>query len=501
MESRGLSFRVVFVPGIADGIFPGPIRPDPILSDPERKALGDVIGDRDAMPLQARRPAEEELLFRLAAGAAQEHLILTYPYMEPVTGRPRHPSALVLNLDPESEFRAAQMLVEDFEALDDAEYHLARIKEDKSSAAVCLDQLSPIFRAARQAHTARHLTARLTPYEGALFGQQSREILRRRFSPELQILSPTVLEEYAQCPFRYYLQYILAIKPLEEPEEALTFPARERGLLIHRILRDFYRQILNTCQGPLLPSYVSDYRTLMTTLVDRWCRWQESRGLTGRPMAWELEQERLRDEMEEFIHEEVASADRFVPRYLEVAFPPGAHETTYSELDQSTLKLQLDDQSVLALRGRVDRIDIGEDRISARVMDYKSGEPRRKPDDLHGGRQIQLLIYALAARQMLAPIGVQEVEAQYYYVGSQGRFRRERLSPQDISTMETMLKEILALIIKGILSGLFIPAGEEVACLHCQYRAACGPSRGKVLSTKKHDEALATFHRLREIKK
>jgi hypothetical protein len=133
-------------------------------------------------------------------------------------------------------------------------------------------------------------------------------------------------------------------------------------------------------------------------------------------------------------------------------------------------------------------------------VDYKSGPRISNPGDLLGGRQIQLPIYALAARKMLLSMGVYHVEAQYYHISTQGGFKRKRLSSDELPAMEGRLKEIVAIIVQGISSGLFIPAGEKETCQFCECKAACGSVRGAVPLRKKDDPALESFHRMRDIR-
>jgi len=518
MESRGISFRALFVPGLADGVFPQRIHPDPILSDVERKALGHHRGDPLALTPQYRRHAEEELLFVLTVGAARERLILTHPRMEPVTGRPLALSGFLFHmaevlegkrtdlndLKSSSWYRWVSSVPlshpEDSDALDEGEYHLARLKKGGESVIRCLERLSPVFHSAREAHARRCEAVRLSSYDGALLGKEARELLRRRFHPALGTPSPTALEEYAACPFRYYLRYVLSLNPLQEPEPVLTLPARERGRLVHRILRDFYRQIVDSGEAPLLRSRLENYRRCMQSLVDRWCRWQQSVGHTGHEMSWELERRRLRAEMEEFIYEELAEDGQFIPRHVEVSFPPSPHKHASHALELSPLKLQLDAQTLVILQGRVDRIDLSEDGRAARIVDYKSRRRGLKPQDFHGGRQIQLPVYALAARHFLASMGVKQVDAQYYYVSRQGGFKREPLLSDEIHAMEDKLREIVALIVEGIVGGIFIQTGGEDICRGCDYSPACGPERRSTLRRKQGDPALAPFQRLRNIR-
>src|SRR5204862_2019432 len=65
-QARGRSFRVVFVPGLAERVVPQRPREDPLLLDAARDGLGLVRQDERAMA--------ERLLLKIAIGAASERL-------------------------------------------------------------------------------------------------------------------------------------------------------------------------------------------------------------------------------------------------------------------------------------------------------------------------------------------------------------------------------------------------------------------------------------------
>src|SRR5262249_59251678 len=71
--ARGMAFDLVFVPGLAEKLFPRKIVEDPILLDPQRTALG-VAG----LTTQPTRVAAERLVLQLAAGAAREPVVLSW---------------------------------------------------------------------------------------------------------------------------------------------------------------------------------------------------------------------------------------------------------------------------------------------------------------------------------------------------------------------------------------------------------------------------------------
>ena len=91
--ARGRSFRVVFVPGLAERMFPQKIREDSLLPDHRREAA-------DAgLATQQRRAADERLQLTLAVGAAAERLYVSFPRIELNESRPRVPSFYVLDID------------------------------------------------------------------------------------------------------------------------------------------------------------------------------------------------------------------------------------------------------------------------------------------------------------------------------------------------------------------------------------------------------------------
>jgi ATP-dependent helicase/nuclease subunit B len=135
--ARGMSFDAVFVPGLAEKMFPRKIVEEPILLDAVREQIGDLA--TNPTRLQAER-----LALALAAGAAEHRICFSYSRLDLDQGRPRVPSFYGLEA-----FRAAEGLLPDFaelarraetatnarlgwpapndpaNAIDDAEYDLA----------------------------------------------------------------------------------------------------------------------------------------------------------------------------------------------------------------------------------------------------------------------------------------------------------------------------------------------------------------------------------------
>jgi hypothetical protein len=140
--ARGLKFEAVFVPGMAEKLFPHRIVEEPMLLDEARERLNaGLVTNED-------RLARERLALALAAGAAERRLIFSYPRLDLGEGRPRVPSFYALEA-----VRAAEGRLPDFaelarkaetvtsarigwpapfdpaSAIDDAEYDLAVLEQ------------------------------------------------------------------------------------------------------------------------------------------------------------------------------------------------------------------------------------------------------------------------------------------------------------------------------------------------------------------------------------
>ncbi len=90
--ARGRTFTVVFVPGMAERIFPQRLREDALLLDARRAALDPALAVSDT------RADDERLQLRLAVGAAIARVHLSYPRLELAESRPRVPSFYVLDV-------------------------------------------------------------------------------------------------------------------------------------------------------------------------------------------------------------------------------------------------------------------------------------------------------------------------------------------------------------------------------------------------------------------
>ena len=91
-QARGRSFDIVFIPGLAERMFPQKLREDPLLLDKLRRQLSSDLS------VLSDRSQQERLLLQIAVGAASRRLYLSYPRLEVAEARARVPSFYALDV-------------------------------------------------------------------------------------------------------------------------------------------------------------------------------------------------------------------------------------------------------------------------------------------------------------------------------------------------------------------------------------------------------------------
>jgi ATP-dependent helicase/nuclease subunit B len=230
------------------------------------------------------------------------------------------------------------------------------------------------------------------------------------------------LEEFAQCPFKFFVR-----SGLRAGERKLfELDSRERGTFQHDVLEEFHKQLVAEKKrwrdltpqeareriGQIAATRATDFRG----------------GLLRDTPQTKFAARAMAESLQDFV-EVIVSWMR-----SQYQFDPAAVELDFGE-EGSTMpawEIGLDDGRKLALRGRIDRIDIckdGEDAWAA-VVDYKSGGKKLEAVLIEHGIQLQLAAYLNSLRHFkdadklfgakrLIPAGV-------FYVSLRGQFENGR---------------------------------------------------------------------------
>ncbi|MEO8324765.1 MAG: PD-(D/E)XK nuclease family protein [Nitrospirota bacterium] len=405
MAARGHAFRTVFILGMNDQVFPRVVREDAFLRDRDRRVLAESLGYKIDEKMHGFD--EEALLFALLRHSARDRVYLVYQRADH-KGRPLLPSSLLTELMrdgpgcSESEISVPLRVAErgriPYFSPGEETGQETRLRHLIQGRAIQTDSLEPSFwwNVLRQGLKAVSALERTSSGGGSFDGIMSvegdhwQDLLSRG-------LSPTALERYAQCPFRYWMEHVLRTRNVREPLSR-DIPSRVWGELGHAILRHVYQYLIDHGWpvSPIEPVHLS---SLITSTIEQVSDEYAKHYGKGYMVLWEKMKTLLGPVVFAMIeHDQQEYADQAM---MAVDCEVGAEGEIPSELPGGS--------SLLKIHGRVDRVDQQSDGSRTRIVDYKfSGGLTTRTDnpDLVGealqGRRLQPPLYSLMSSLSLA---------------------------------------------------------------------------------------------------
>jgi ATP-dependent helicase/DNAse subunit B len=410
----GLEVDHLFVMGLGERSFPRLEDTNPLLDESHRQALRqaglEVLRTEDAL-------ADEMLLFFQVVTAARERLVLSYAAIDD-KGQDLLPGSFLATLRdcfrPEAlTVHRQQMLIQGYRDTEPLCPREQRIQW----ACLCGIGLQPVETPDRlqtyptadtlaNLHAAREMAARRFhpeqhgPYDGLLRHPAALAELQSLFGPE-RILSPTALEGYIACPFRFFLGQVLRLEPLEEPREEVE--STDRGLAFHRALSRLHRHLRD--EGIHQP--VAEVEARLLARLDEAAGECAVRSSPASEALWRIEAERMkrlgtryRDHWLAYLDPWIERSLHLKPHAFEVAFGLPAAE---GEIAAGPLVLRFEDVEV-RVSGRIDRVDVVEfgEEVGFWILDYKTGRSGYyTANEIKEFRRLQLTLYALAVERVL----------------------------------------------------------------------------------------------------
>jgi ATP-dependent helicase/nuclease subunit B len=508
--ARGLVFDVVCVPGLAERIFPRKIVEDPLLPDAARTALG-----AGKLATAATRVAAERLALRLAVGAAAARVVLSYPRLDVEQARPRVPSFYALEVlrategrlpgfeelaarRPEGAGRLGWPAPErPEEAIDEAEYDLALLTPlldgDAAAAVGAASYLlgaNPHLGRALRARARRWLR-RWTPNDGLVDPDARARAALARHTLAARSFSPTALQHFAACPYRFFLQAIHRLAPREEAAAAETLDPLTRGALVHEVQFATLTRLRAAGLLPVRPPTLACAWEVLDGALDAIAASYRDALAPAIPRVWDDGIAAVRADLREWLRREAEATDGWVPERFELSF--GIVDRDRPDADPASVREPVPLPGGLQLRGAIDLVERRADGM-LRVTDHKTGRPWAKPGVVVGGGQtLQPLLYALAAEQLL---GAPAWAGRLYYCTADGGYT-ERVVRLD-ETSRALAAEVAG-VIDGALRAGFLPAAPRPgACARCDYRPVCGPHE-ELRTARKPPGRLRDLARLRAL--
>jgi RecB family exonuclease len=489
--AAGLSFKHTILCGAYEGVFPSGAAAEPLVPD-------DVWSR-----LRARHPFLEDARLRLqrsneAAGraivSAMQAITWTAPLRDASGNADRYPSSQMLAaarqldgaIDTASTLRSAAS--RDWlrrspsplsarlagNPLDRAELQLRQTVQVRHDGIV----LGPN-------HPLRPAVTLLRARRGAAFSEFDGNLGAFEATDALvpaTPLSPTGLEGYATCGFRYFLGSVLRLRPVQEPEERDTMDPAERGNVVHHALDAFFREQL--ARGRPAPGEAWDEADAerLLGLLNAEVEAARRRGLTGLDVYAGFDHRTLQADIREFLQRdnEFRASTGAVPYAFEQRIP----ETQVG---------------ALRLSGFVDRVDLTPDGSAAWVIDYKTGstygfaKSGATDDPFAGGKKLQLPVYIYAAG------GAEQVRALYWFISRKGEFEQipYDASPENAIRFEATLNAIA----HGLRTGAFpaVPGEDDefhnsfVNCRYCDFDRICSLRRNYEYLDKQDDPNVSAW--------
>ena len=500
----GMEWDVVYIVGAAERSLPPARAEDPLLSDELRaRASLPISGD------QLRRERSDFLAAMHAAGAR----VLSYPRADVRAQQARLPSRWLLEsatalqggervyaskindvggdvVDVTTSFE--QAVTDESQYADLSEYDLASLRRSESPAAHYLAELDPPLGRGYEERAWRFAPT-LTRWDGLIEAGAEQAASQPH--------SAGALQDWATCPYRYFLGRVLRVEEREEPRDELQITPIERGSLIHEILERFHEQTPSQPE-PGEPWSGADRERLLAIAEER-MEHAEAQGLTGRDLLWKRDRRRILNDLRTLL--DADDGHRALYRVQQIA-----GELTFGSLAGSAglVELALEDGSSLQVRGRIDRVDRSADGDLLLVIDYKTGGeyPRKRDlreDPVVGGQYLQLPIYAVAARQLLDAGGEDVVRSAYWYITERGGFAFNEVPWNESNNAR--FRTVVNLIADNIRQGRF-PAnpGDEYRasrgrhCAYCSFDAICPADRRRHWERIRLDPLLADYVELSE---
>ncbi|HHT9130683.1 MAG TPA: PD-(D/E)XK nuclease family protein, partial [Candidatus Brocadiaceae bacterium] len=534
MSARGVPFRALFVLGLNEKVFPRAISEEPFLRDHVRRRLTEVLGNH--IPEKLRGFDEERLLFYFLLNAARERLYLLYERSDEA-GKPKIPSHYLMDIrqnikKPSDEKTKYEVYVPRGikDKLCNKEISLLTPKE--IGIRMALDRVDPAYfrktfglnrdafaRSQSALGFMESYNPQLTAYDG-IVGDMCQWWDKRASHG----LSPTTLEAFGICPFKFFMGKVLELESLEEPEKVDTIAPVALGTLYHSILGDFYNTLIEQGYfgtkakkinpGELLQSIAQKYFTEIERQIP-----------IPYPILWELKKEEILAFLTKFITWDLEHIEQtgYIPTYLERSVKRGTQDLLLKPIFASSKE----EASKITFKGKIDRIDLKpvaacpkqgatENAVNFCIVDYKSGKffKENLAKSAIRGQKLQLPFYIILAEHLLSeeirkgriPQGQTVLdEASLVYIAQdmdnkkgQKSIPKDTIKGDDWKACEKQCWETLEEFLQYIREGIFpiSPIEDPQKCEWCEFAATCRRGNQPLRFRLEHDARLKKYREI-----
>jgi ATP-dependent helicase/nuclease subunit B len=372
-RSRNPDLQMALILGLNETVFPAPPTDAVLLSEYERGVLRDF--DMRLGPTPHEQLGNEQYLAYIGCTRARERLVLTYSERNS-SDTPLNPSIIIQHV--------RDLLPQVKEAPPDFDWHRDALHMSELVAPLLKGELagksllSPVV-------------ARFQSYQAARSVEWlSAELVRQLYGPELSV-SVSQLEDYAACSFRFFVKRGLRAEERKE----FKVDRRLTGIFQHNVLQRFHERL--TAEGKRWRDIRAPRAKELVRQIGLEVQRELEGGIFTAAPEWRFAAESIIQGLERLM----AVLIGWAPQY---EFEPSAVELGFGGPGDPlpAWRIELGDGRVLALRGRVDRVDLDSSagRAWVVVMDYKASGQHVDDLRLVNGLDLQLIGYLAALRSI-----------------------------------------------------------------------------------------------------
>ena len=500
--ARGRTFTVVFVPGLAERMFPQKVREDSLLPDHRRVATASTLAT------QARRTADERLQLTLAVGAAAERLYLSFPRVEINESRPRVPSFYVLEIARaiEGSIPDARSIAERAfhaggsklawpapadpgDAIDDFEHDLSTLGgllADRSEAvkgrARYLYEMSPELQRSLTARWRRWQWKKWDPADGLV---QSTDMTKAALAAQRLGARPyslTALQRFSACPYQFLMSAVYRLAPLEEPAPLQRIDPLTRGDLFHQFQAATLRRLQQDGLLPLSAEALPRAQQILADAIRTIEDVEKDRLSPAIERVWKDEMSSMTADLRLWLEKLAEEGADWTPERFEFSF--GLADTQGRDARSTSEAARVDDR--FKLRGSIDMIERHRKTGFLRITDHKTGRNRTREGQtiVDGGRILQPVLYGLALKALEPEQTV--FSGRLFYCTTAGDFKSYEIPLMGEAPARGL--EVLEIIDRAIDRGTLGPRPAPDACGYCDFQVVCG--RREESRTRYKDAAL-----------
>jgi hypothetical protein len=148
---------------------------------------------------------------------------------------------------------------------------------------------------------------------------------------EARAFSPTALQHFAACPYRFFLYTIHRLEPRDEPVQIEVMDPLTRGELVHNVQFVVLTRLRAEGLLPVTAAGLDRAFTILEAAVDEEARSQAERLAPAIGRVWEDGLDGIRADLREWLRRQADSRDGWVPDRFELSFDVAERDRAHAD--------------------------------------------------------------------------------------------------------------------------------------------------------------------------